>query len=170
MMGSGKSTVGRALAARMEATLIDLDARIEQIFGRTVNALFEEGEDRFRGCEREALVSLVSEPGFRERAIVVALGGGTLLDPANRAAMDAVGTTVYLRVSPADLAARLDDADRAIRPLLGGACGDATQTRLTELLAARQASYDACRITIDAAADPDTVASLVLHALSSAHG
>lgn len=169
MMGSGKSTVGRVLAERTGALFVDLDARIERVFGRTVAQLFEEGEPRFRARERDALSSLLAEPGFRERAVVVALGGGAVIDPANRDAMHAVGTTVYLRVSPRVLAERLDAAQRAGRPLLGQATEGGAEDGLTRLLAARQTSYDACRITVDAEPDTDTVASQIIQALSRAH-
>lgn len=170
MMGSGKSTVGRALAERMGATFVDLDARIEQVFGRTIAVLFEEGEESFRARERDALRSLLAEPGFGERAIVVALGGGAVLDPANVAAMHAVGPTVYLRTSPSRLTERLDRAQQGHRPLLEPDASGSLEGRLTRLLAAREASYDACRITVDAEADPDAVASLILQALSLEHG
>src|SRR5690606_12891664 len=55
MMGAGKTSVGRLLAARRAATFVDLDVRIELLFGASIAALFEHGESHFRACERAAL-------------------------------------------------------------------------------------------------------------------
>ncbi|MBC8072317.1 MAG: hypothetical protein IAG13_28605, partial [Deltaproteobacteria bacterium] len=84
MMGSGKTSVGRELARTRGVPLCDLDRRIEWIFGQGIDALLAEGEPRLRAREHDALRTLVAEPGFAGRAIVVATGGGTPIDPRNR--------------------------------------------------------------------------------------
>ena len=113
--------MGRLLAERLGATFVDLDTRIERLFGTSIAELFEQGEARFRRCERDALRSLLAEPGVGDRAIVVATGGGTVVDPRNMADMRAHGRTVHLEVPVATLAARLGRGHDTTRPLLGAA-------------------------------------------------
>ncbi len=133
-MGSGKSTLGRALAARLRRPFVDVDARIEAEAGRSIAALFEaEGEAGFRAREARVLAAVLGEP-----AAVVATGGGAVLAQANRAAMRAAGIVVYLQVDAATQLARLQDD--ATRPLLQAA--DRAQ-RLAQLQAQREPLYRA---------------------------
>lgn len=148
MMGAGKSSVGRALAIRREVAFIDLDVRIERLHGRTIAALFEQGEPMFRARERTALMSLLAEPGFGGSGAVVATGGGIVEDPRNLAAIHAIGISVYLEVEVATLVERLSQpSERARRPLLAEVDLD---TRLIELLAERHPTYANANFTIDA--------------------
>lgn len=161
MMGSGKTTVGRCLAARECAAFCDLDQRLERITGRSVAALFAAGEPAFRVLERAALRSLVAEPGFTARACVVATGGGIVIDPDNRATMRSAGTIVYLDVPTDELVARLG-AELHARPLLAGAD---PKTRLVELLVARRDAYRDGAIAIDGSGPPDVVAGRIAEVL-----
>lgn len=161
MMASGKTTVGRRLAALLDAAFCDLDERIERITGWTIDALFERGEPGFRAIEGAALRSLVAEPGFAGGACVVATGGGTVIDPANRAVMRRMGTVVLLEVPTAELVRRLG-ASAASRPLLRG--GD-PEAILTALWTAREAAYRDDAITIAAAVEPAVVATRILERL-----
>lgn len=155
MMGAGKSTLGRALAARRKVAFIDLDVRIERLFGRSIAELFERGEAGFRACERAALRSLLAEPGFGDSGAVVATGGGIVKDPSNLAAIHAIGVSVYLRVGIAALVERLSrESERARRPLLAGVDLEA---RVTELLAARESAYASASFVIDAEDPPDAI-------------
>src|SRR5690606_301007 len=106
MMGAGKSTLGPLLARRWGAPFVDLDRRIERIFGAAIPALFSRGEAHFRRCERAALRLLVAEPGFAGRTTVVAAGGGLVVDPDNRAVMRATGVVLLLDVPALELARR----------------------------------------------------------------
>ena len=81
MMGSGKSTIAPLLAAHWQVAWIDLDARVQRLFGSTIPAMFARGERYFRECESQALRSLMAEPGVRARTVVVATGGGVVVDP-----------------------------------------------------------------------------------------
>ncbi|HLT37813.1 MAG TPA: shikimate kinase [Enhygromyxa sp.] len=165
MMGAGKTSVGRLLAAGRAATFVDLDTRIELLFGASIAALFERGESHFRACERVALRSLLGEPGFAGAGVVVATGGGLVTDPANLEDIAAVGELVYLELAPARLAARLSAPEQlATRPLLEQDPVTIEQ-RLTSLLCAREQGYRRASVVVDADAPPDEVAARVERAL-----
>ena len=133
-MGSGKSTLGRALAARLARPFVDVDARIEADAGCSIAALFAaEGEAGFRAREARVLAAVLGGP-----AAVIATGGGAVLAEANRTAMRAAGVVVYLQVDAATQLARLQH-DQA-RPLLQAP--DRAQ-RLAELQAQREPLYRA---------------------------
>lgn len=131
-MGSGKSTLGRSLAARLGLAFIDVDARIEASAGRDIPALFaSEGEAGFRERESRALTE-----ALHGDAAVIATGGGAILAPANRNAMRAAGTVIYLMVDAAIQLARL--AGDTGRPLLQG---EDRATKLATLQAVREPLY-----------------------------
>jgi 5-deoxy-5-amino-3-dehydroquinate synthase len=113
MMGAGKTTVGRALAARRGWSFVDSDAQIEARTGRTVAQIWAaEGEPAFRRLESEVLAEALAA----EDPSVVAAAGGVVLDPVNRARIRQAGPVVWLRADPATLARRVRKGDH--RPLL----------------------------------------------------
>lgn len=109
--GSGKTTVGGVLAERLGVALHDTDQAIEVAAGRSISDIFvDDGEAAFRSLEREEVArALRHEPG------VVALGGGAVMDPATREALEGQ-VVVFLDVGIADAAKRVG-FDRS-RPLL----------------------------------------------------
>jgi len=117
-MGSGKSSVGRALARRWQLVVLDTDEEVETTAGKSVAKIFaDEGEDRFRELERDAVAAaLETHDG------IVALGGGAVLDLTTRTALGryaaAGGIIVFLDVSAPVAAGRI--ARAATRPLLAG--------------------------------------------------
>src|SRR5690242_6454241 len=130
-MGSGKTAVGRELAAQLGVAFVDLDARVEEEAGKSVAALFqEEGEAAFRAREARALRAL--EAAFPQ-GVVVATGGGVGADADHRAWMAARGRTVWLDASLDAIEARVR-RDGA-RPLFGDAA------EVARLLAARRPAY-----------------------------
>lgn len=131
MMGTGKTTVGRLLAARLGRRLFDSDELIEARTGRTVREIFEsDGEPAFRDLESAALAEALAD----ERPAVIAAAGGVVLRQENRAALCSA-TVVWLTAEPPVLAGRVSPDDH--RPLLAG---DA-EARLGELLAQRAHLY-----------------------------
>ena len=115
MMGSGKTTVGRRVAAALGRRLRNSDAEVEARAGRTVREIFEsDGEAAFRVEESLALAEALADP----QPAVVAAAGGVVLDPANRERLREAGTVVWLDARPEELARRV--SSRGHRPLLGG--------------------------------------------------
>jgi shikimate kinase len=101
--GSGKSTVGRQLARRLQLPFFDSDHVIEQQLGCSIREYFErEGEDRFRDVEESVIGELTLNP-----QCVLSTGGGVVLRPANRQQLHERGRVVYLNSSPDELFRRL---------------------------------------------------------------
>ena len=161
LMGAGKSTVGALLADGLGRPFVDTDDVIEATAGRTVAELFADGgEEAFRDLERAAVADVCASPD----PLVIACGGGAVLDADNRRVLARSGVVVWLRAAPAHLAARVGDDDA--RPLL--ATGSAVDT-LERLAQVRAAAYEA---VADAVVDtdelaPDEVAERVLREVAA---
>jgi len=111
-MGAGKSSIGQQLARRFGLRFVDADATVEHDAGASVAQVFErEGEAGFRRREHDALARLLAHDG-----LVLATGGGAVLDADNRALMQRRGYVVHLHVSQAQQLSRL--VDDTSRPLL----------------------------------------------------
>lgn len=153
-MGAGKSAVGRELARLLRRPFVDLDSAIERTAGSSVASLFaRRGEAAFRRLERAALLRAARRPGA-----VVALGGGTLLDPRHRALVKKKGIVVRLSCSRAELVRRLRSA-RASRPLLAGG---SLSARVGKLLAERRDAYAEADWSVSTTANsPQTAARLI---------
>lgn len=131
-MGAGKSCIGRRLAEHYSLQLADVDREIEQRAGTSVATIFEcEGESGFRARERAVLSELLCGEG-----LVLATGGGAVLDPENRRDLQQRGFVVHLHVTPAQQLDRL--ARDTTRPLLARADRDAV---LRELAVVREPLY-----------------------------
>ncbi len=169
MPGSGKSTLGRRLAAHFAYPFLDLDAAIVARAGRSIPAIFAaEGEAYFRQLEADALREVVARPG----PLVLATGGGTPCFHANLAVLQAAGLTLWLDVPVPVLAARLRRGGLAKRPLLAAApaagptppgAPDALETQLRETLVARRGFYALAQLQL-----PDTRLAGVLARLAKA--
>jgi len=143
-MGSGKSTAGRKLAASLGWSFIDLDRRIEETAGKTIPQIFaQDGEDHFRKIEAEVLRSL-----GQDKKIVVSTGGGTPCYGDNMDYMLKTGVTVYLKMTPDQLAKRLLGTSDE-RPLLKNIPDDRLPGFIEEKLAFREQWYGKANITVD---------------------
>lgn len=144
MMGAGKSTIGRLLAEAISFEFVDADRELEARSGVSIPTIFEiEGEAGFR--RREA--ALLDELSLRDR-IVLATGGGAVLDPQTRLRLRERGLVVYLRTS-ADEVHRRTRRDKS-RPLLRT---DNPRQRIEQLLAEREPLYEeAAHISVQSAA------------------
>ncbi len=135
-MASGKSTVGRALSARLGWRNEDIDDLIERRERRTVSEIFaQQGEAHFRAVEREILLLL--QP---IRHVVVATGGGTFADLENRALINRDGVSVWIDVPLVDVIARIPLDGR--RPLA------ASRADLERLYAARVDTYRLAHVRV----------------------
>lgn len=138
LMGSGKTSVGKALAKLLGRRWIDLDTELEKLHGKSVARQFsEEGEAVFRERERALLKRLA---GRGSEDAVVSSGGGVVLDAGSRKVLKSC-TTVYLQVAPESILRRLDAREIAKRPLLSS--GDPGPI-LRRLARSRGPWYRAC--------------------------
>ncbi len=132
LMGAGKTTIGRMLARKMGMRFVDSDHEIEARTGAPIPLIFEiEGEASFRRREAEVIRDLCGQEG-----IVLATGGGAILNPDSRALLQERGTVVYLRAGISSILARTSHDKN--RPLLQTAD---PRKKLEELLAQREPLY-----------------------------
>lgn len=153
-MAAGKSTLARALGRRLDWRVEDIDELIESREGRTVASIFSrQGEPYFRAVERAVLVDLLPM-----RHMVVATGGGTFVDPENRASIKRDGLSVWLDVPLPEVIDRLPGDGR--RPLA------TDRDQLERLYAARRAAYQQAHLRLDASRAPvDALVEQVIAAL-----
>lgn len=159
LMGAGKTSVGRRLAARLGRAFVDADREIEAAEGLTVSEIFaERGEAWFRDRERRAIADLLAGDG-----LVLATGGGAFMDPETRRAICCRGVSVWLK---ADLDTLLERVSRRrTRPLL--AAGDPRAT-LESLIAARYPVYAEADATVESGDAPhDETVDRILAALDA---
>lgn len=154
LMGAGKTTIGRRLAARLELPFVDADAEIETASGMTVSEIFERfGEAHFRDGERRVIARLID--GAPK---VIATGGGAFIQDETRALILARTVAVWLDADIATLVERV--RRRNTRPLLKGR--DPGEV-LEGLATVRNPIYAAAPIRIGSTASPhgDTVDAII---------
>lgn len=155
--GAGKTTIARAVGARIGRDVVELDEEIEQLAGTAVARIFASfGEVGFRRFEVEATRQLLQR---RESALVSA-GGGWIANRRARELVPGDWPILYLRVSPGTAAARLAES-AAARPLLAGAGASPERLthRLEELAAERRALYERADAVVDT--ESETIGSVV---------
>jgi shikimate kinase len=141
-MAAGKTTIGRKLARRLGCKFCDTDALIVREHGDIATIFTAEGEPAFRAYERAAVERALGA----DRCSVIALGGGALTVAENRALLDESAHSVFIRVSPQRILARVQNGARR-RPLLGP---DPTLEGIAALYARRVAAYERADYVVDA--------------------
>ena len=154
--GSGKTTIGKILSESLNLPFYDLDTGIEKRWGCTITEIFKlHGEAAFRESEEQEIKQLLAQ-----EEVVVALGGGSLVNPAVRGLVQDHGTVLCLQAAPSELLERLsDDTGRGElsrqRPLLAG---DAA-SKLANLLSQRSEHYASFPLRLDTTRlEPDQAA------------
>ena len=132
-MGSGKSSVGRALAATLQRPFVDTDEAIAERHGPVPEIFAEHGETTFRAHERALADELAAETG-----LVISTGGGMLVDAAVADRLEATGRVFCLVATPATIVARVRGDGIEERPLLDTADPEAS---VAALLADRSEAY-----------------------------
>ncbi len=159
LMGAGKTSIGRRLAARVGLPFVDADEEIEAAAGSSIEDIFERlGEASFRDGERRVIARLLAGP-----PIVLATGGGAFMDPQTRAHISQKAISIWLRADLETLVRRT--ARRNDRPLLKN--GDSRKI-LARLMDQRYPTYEKADIVVDSVDAPaeETVQS-VLDALTA---
>ena len=144
-MGSGKSTIGKKLASKMNLKFVDLDGFIEAEMDCSVEDAFAlQGEKYFREQEANALVKITKQDNF-----VVALGGGAPCFASNFSVIKSTGISVYLQMEKVDLYNRLA-ANRGNRPLLYSLNENELEAYISSSLDVREEYFNQADIVISA--------------------
>ncbi|MDD2421383.1 MAG: shikimate kinase [Heliobacteriaceae bacterium] len=139
-MGTGKTVVGKRLAVRLGFDFVDTDREIEELTGLTVAQIFDRyGEVRFRSEE-----ALLAQKLAERRQIVIATGGGMVLNPQNVAALRTGGLLIRLTAEPVVIWSRI--AGRPHRPLVKK---NLTVDMVAAMIAAREPYYACAEYTVD---------------------
>lgn len=155
-MGTGKSSVGRLLAQRLGFRFCDLDARIVEEQGISINEIFSRhGEPHFRALETAAVRRLA-----REQQNVISTGGGAVIAPENRQLLMETGVVVNLTASVEEICRRL--REETDRPLLQE---NRSEERIERMLADREPYYAHAELRIDTTGKSveDVVAEIIVY-------
>jgi shikimate kinase len=145
MMGAGKTAVGRRLAAALDIPFVDADEEIEKAAGCSITDYFASyGEAAFRAGERRVIERLLRQP-----TCILATGGGAFMDEGIRAAIRAMGISVWLKADLGTLWQRV--RRRSDRPLLNT---DNPKQTLETLIQTRYPVYATADITIESCDGP----------------
>jgi shikimate kinase len=149
MMGSGKSSVGKRLGARLGLPFVDADTEIETAAGMTIPEIFaQRGESEFRDGERRVIARILAT----RAPLVLATGGGAFMNADTRARVAELGISIWLKADAEVLMRRV--RKRSNRPLLRTADPEATMRRM---LAEREPIYAQADITLISRDDPHEV-------------
>jgi shikimate kinase len=161
LMGAGKSSVGRRLAAQLNVPFKDADDEIVIAAGRPIADIFaERGEDEFRAGERRVISRILEEPPH-----VLATGGGAFMNPVTRVMLRQRAITVWLRADLETLVKRVSRRDD--RPLLRG--GDPREI-MEKLMEVRYPTYAEADIVVESREGPHHITVDAVIAALRAHG
>jgi shikimate kinase len=158
LMGCGKSSIGRRLAARLGLPFIDADEEIERVAQKSISEIFaDHGEEFFRDRESKVIARLLGQGPQ-----VLATGGGAFITPSTREKIRDAGVSIWLRAELPVLMRRV--AKRDTRPLLKGSDPEAVMRKLME---ARYPVYAESDLTIESRDVPhDSIVTEIVEALS----
>jgi shikimate kinase len=158
-MGTGKTTVGKILAQQLKKRFVDMDSIIEERAGKSISRIFEEdGEAHFRAMERNLVQELSAQNG-----LVIAAGGGIVLNPDNIMDFSSTGRIICLLASEKEIIRRVSSS--TARPLLEE--GDKLQ-RVKDLMNKRRPFYEAIRDRVDTSGlTPAEVVEIILLMLTN---
>ena len=161
-MGTGKTTVGKLLARQLKRRFIDMDPTIEERAGKSIGRIFEEdGEPRFREMERDLVRELAAKTG-----LVIAAGGGLVLNPDNTGDFSQSGKIICLLASEDDVLRRV--AGSTARPLLEN--GEKKQ-RIRDLMEKRRPLYETIPRRVNTSGlTPQEVAETIMLMLNAEGG
>lgn len=153
-MGTGKSAVGTLLAQRLQREFFDTDTLIEQASGQTIASVFaEKGEAYFRELEKQVIRQVC-----QKQEVVIATGGGAIVNVDNATCLKESGTVICLTASPETIVQRVQG--NKDRPLLQG---EEPLTKIRSLLTTRAEAYARADVTIDTSAlNPSEVMAMIL--------
>ncbi len=139
-MGAGKTSLGKALATKLNYLFVDLDAEITKKTNKSINDIFKEkGEIAFRKIEHEVLKEFIKK---NDTNVVLSLGGGSILQPTNRKLLELRAyKNIFIDVEINTLIKRLKN-DRAHRPLLKNIADNEFDNYIKALYTSRKFSYD----------------------------
>lgn len=159
LMGAGKTSVGRRLAARLELPFIDADTEIEQAAGKSISEIFaDHGEQHFRDGERKVIARLMN--GGPQ---VLATGGGAFMNEETRRNVAEQGISIWLRAGLALLIKRV--GRRSHRPLLQT---DNPEEVMQRLMAERHPVYETADLVIESRDEPhDAIVDDIIVALGA---
>ena len=143
-MGSGKTSLGRALARQLGFHFVDLDTRIEQAAGESISAIFEGyGEAAFRILERSVLATILEAPS----PTVIATGGGSFCDSVTKERLKKRARTLYLSTDLPSILCRVGSGlEKERRPLLNG---PGALESVSSLLERRLPAYEEAELTVE---------------------
>jgi shikimate kinase len=143
-MGSGKTTLAKKLAKKLNRSFFDLDQEIERRENLTITQIFEQkGECYFREIESKTLKTILDI----ELSFVMSVGGGTPCFYDNMKVINVSGISMYLKYNAGILASRLSNA-KVKRPLIEALNEEDLKTFITDKLAEREAFYKQCKFTL----------------------
>jgi shikimate kinase len=153
-MGTGKSVVGNLLAQRLQREFFDTDTLIEQAAGIPIARMFaEKGEASFRELEKQIIRQVC-----QKQEVVIATGGGAIVNMDNATCLKESGTVICLTASPETIVQRVQGNED--RPLLQG---EEPLTKIRSLLTTRAEAYARADVTIDTSAlNPREVVDMIL--------
>lgn len=157
-MGTGKTTLGKKLARKLDYQFIDTDVEIERRAGKTVGDIFEDdGEASFRQMEQDLVRDLA-----RQQGLIISTGGGLVMNPDNVTTLNGCGLIVCLTATPEEIFERVS-AQQQVRPLL---LEDDPRKKIEQLLTQREPVYSQFEQLSTSGKSPDELVARLLELAS----